>query len=124
MSWVALCAVFEKTELKAGPNGGKKNERKKRKKTNILSFFAKNSSLSPKTYLCQWESKVSMKILNFRDTLRNFLEHASYGHVEKKKKKCLWKSPKKTNLGPTLGAARFRVLDDIDRQNRRLRHEF
>ena len=104
MSWVALCAVFEKTELKAGPNGGKKNERKKRKKTNILSFFAKNSSLSPKTYLCQWESKVSMKILNFRDTLQNFLEHASYGHVEKKKKKMPLEKPEKNKSGADVGS--------------------
>ena len=31
--------------------------------------------------LCQWESEVSLKILNFRDTRQIFLVHACYGHV-------------------------------------------
>ena len=31
--------------------------------------------------LCQWESKVSIKLLNFKDTLQTCLEHASIGQV-------------------------------------------
>ena len=31
--------------------------------------------------LCQWDSEVSIKSLNFKDTLQKKIEHASYGHV-------------------------------------------
>ena len=65
-------------------------------------------------FLCQtYEYDMPMgkrsinKKFEFQYTLQLFLEHASYGHVQKKKKvPNFWKSPRKANLGPMLGQHR------------------
>ena len=56
--------------------------------------------------LCQRDSELSIKGLNFKDTRQTYSEHASYGPRKKRKMflTYLWKSPKKANLnsGPSL----------------------
>ena len=69
-----------------------------------ILMAAKSSIVCSWLDLCQWESELSIKSLDFKDTLQNSIEHASYAHVsEKIKVPNFWKSPKKTILGPMLG---------------------
>ena len=65
----------------------------------------RDGSKRRKDDLCQWESEVSIKGLNFEDTLRKYLEHASYGaRLENKTKVPKFrKNPKKAKSEADVG---------------------